>query len=135
MKWHSAPVLPGQPLSQCADTMKFQSDLKLTQEARLAAARVEAKPTHSDSSNFPTSGHLTELCHELVISEWKKGQSLLVQRSVDFKEQQKWMVAADKTDEETMRKRLHPVWKRVRVVKRDEVGRLSCSCGNFQRCG
>jgi len=136
IKWHSAPVLPGEPLQQSACTLKFQSDLKMNREARIAARAVEARPTHTNSSSYPTSEYLTELCHELVVEQWKLGSDYLVNKECDIQGQAQWYVVhSDKEGRQGMNHVLHPVWRRVRTVSQKQSGRLTCSCGHFERCG
>jgi hypothetical protein len=136
LKWHSAPVLPGQPLGQSAQTLQFQSEIKMNHEARIAAREVEATPTHQDSSTYPTSKHLTELCHELVVDQWKLGRNYVVKRMGSVGTRCEWLVVkSDKGNSgQAMLRALHPVWRRVRTVHQSESGRLKCSCGHFERC-
>ena len=75
LKEHSAPVRQGQPVKQAAKVIKFQSDIRAREEEKLAAKRVGSVPLWS--LNWPTSGHVTELCYDLVVEQRLLGENVL----------------------------------------------------------
>ena len=133
LKEHSAPVRQGQPVKEAAKVMKFQSDIKAVEEERLAAMRVASLPLWS--LKWPTSGHVTELCHDLVVEQWQLGKKCVVSRSTNDTCNMTWKVAFSGLDLEKTKRRLHPVFQRVTRVSRNADGRLICSCCHFERCG
>lgn len=109
----------------------------MNNEARTAAKAVEAKSTNRDVASYPTSGYLTELCHELVVEQWQLGKKFQVRRASDFSVQRRWLAiyADDNSPPNDGPRTLYPRWRRVRSVSYHPSGRLLCSCGNFERCG
>ena len=75
LKEYSAPVRQGQPVKQAAKVIKFQSDIRAREEEKLAAKRVGSVPLWS--LNWPTSGHVTELCYDLVVEQRLLGENVL----------------------------------------------------------
>ena len=117
LKWHSAPVLPGQQLQKSAHSLKFQSDIKMNREARIAARAVEGKPTQRHFASFPTSGHLTDLCHELVVEQWELGNKYQVRRNANSTNEHSdysWSVVhMDDERRERVKRLLYPILRDV----------------------
>ena len=136
LKGHATPVLPSMSTARSAQVQNLQSDLKMSEFEKVAAAAAHRRPTWIKST---TSNHLNTIAEGLLLNETELSSKYVVRRQggewavvfnyIDFPNQ--CSTAMDGGNPKKLLK-LIPRFRHIRRV-RQQSNYFTCSCGNFER--
>jgi hypothetical protein len=124
------PALPQHTLDRSTEVLITQSKIKTAQTIVRLASKLSSKNLWS---NLPTANFVTDLGEGLITAQWKE-RLHYTPRQVG---QYKWLVRRTRSKEAapSPTQSLIPKFDRVRVVERNALNRLECSCLHFSRVG
>ena len=155
----AAPVMPTNSLERAVSTLHMNADLKTQNTCIMMEEKMASRKLWSDS---PTSNHVTDLCENLLMTEWSKSDDWIAYRAnakrwlvcyrneedrhndttndwvCGFDDEEKDGVDDNALDDGVKKLRkfgVIPKFSRVREVQVNESSCLVCSCLKQSRMG